>query len=56
VPAYAEQDSTEVGDYTVARFNPKTHDLESVQLLFFSKRLDRHKVLELRVDAFKLAV
>ena len=56
VPAYAEQDSTEIGDYTVARFNPETHELESLQLLFFSKRLDRDKVLELPVDAFKLAV
>jgi hypothetical protein len=56
VPAYPGQDSTEIGDYTVARYNPDTHELESLQLLFFSRRLDRDKVLELPVDAFKLAV
>lgn len=56
VPSYNEQDSTEIGDYTVARFNPKTHELESLQLLFFSKRLRQNKVLDLPVDAFKLAV
>ena len=56
VQPYAEQESTEVGDYTVARFHPETHELESIQLLFFSKRLDQDKVLELPVDAFKLAV
>jgi hypothetical protein len=55
VTPYEEQDSTEVGDYTIARFNPETHELESVQLLFFSKRLERDKVLDLPVDAFKLA-
>jgi hypothetical protein len=55
VMPYEEQDSTEVGDYTIARFNPETHELESVQLLFFSKRLERDKVLDLPVDAFKLA-
>ena len=55
VPPYEEQDSTEIGDYTVARFNPETHELESLQILFFSKRLEQDKVLELPVDAFKLA-
>jgi hypothetical protein len=56
VQPYEEQDSTEIGDYTVARYNPDTHDLESVQILFFSKRLNQDKVLELPVDAFKMAV
>jgi hypothetical protein len=55
VEPYAEQESTEIGDYTVARFNPETHELESLQLLYFSKRLEQGKVLELPVDAFKLA-
>ena len=56
VQAYEERDSTEIGDYTVARHNSETHELESLQLLFFSKRLEQDKVLELPVDAFKLAV
>jgi hypothetical protein len=55
VQSYEEQESTEIGDYTVARFNPETHELESVQLLFFSKRLQEDKVLQLPVDAFRLA-
>ena len=50
VQAYEEQDPTESGDYTVARYNPETHELESLQLLFFSKRLERDKVLELPLD------
>ena len=55
VEPYAEQDSTEIGDYTVARYNPDTHELESLQILFFSKRLDRDKVLEVPENAFKMA-
>ncbi|HVN29076.1 MAG TPA: DUF2283 domain-containing protein [Candidatus Binataceae bacterium] len=37
-PPYAEQESEELGDDVVARLNPKTNDIESLEILFFSTR------------------
>ena len=53
---YARQRSDQLDDEVVARYNPKSGELESLEILFFSKRLERDKVLELPVDAFALAV
>jgi hypothetical protein len=36
---YAEQDSDQVGDGIVARFNPVTHTVENLEILFYSTRL-----------------
>jgi len=48
-PAYAQQESEELGDDVIARINPKTGDVESLEILFFSTRL-------LRIDLFELPV
>ena len=51
VAPYAEQDSELLEDEVVARFNPKTREIETLEILFFSKRLSADKVLELPIDA-----
>lgn len=50
-PAYAEQESEELGDEVVARLNPKTAEVESLEVLFFSTRLLRSDLLELPIIA-----
>jgi hypothetical protein len=47
---YAEQDSTELDDFVVARMNPQTGDIENLEILFFSRRLAENR-LELPVSA-----
>ena len=48
-PPYPEQESEELGDEIVARLNPRTGEVENLEVLFFSTRL-------LRTDAFELPV
>ena len=36
--SYAEQESEELGDEVVARLNPTTGEVESVEVMFFSTR------------------
>jgi len=50
-PPYAEQESEELGDDVIARLNPKTGDVESLEVPFFSTRLLRSDLLELPVTA-----
>lgn len=55
-PPYPEQESEEVGDEVIARLNPVTGEIESLEVLFFSTRLLRSDLLELPVTAdFRLA-
>jgi uncharacterized protein YuzE len=49
-PSYPEQETEELGDDIVARLNPKTGDVESLEILFFSKRVQSDS-LELPVTA-----
>jgi uncharacterized protein YuzE len=49
-PSYPEQESEQLGDDIVARLNPKTGDVESLEILFFSKRVQSDS-LELPVVA-----
>jgi hypothetical protein len=49
-PPYAEQKSDELDDEIVARYNPTTGDLESLEILFFTKRLSEQKLLELPIE------
>jgi uncharacterized protein YuzE len=51
VAPYAEQDSEELGDEIVARLNPTTGEVESLEILFFSTRLLRKSLFELPVVA-----
>ncbi|MBT3601868.1 MAG: hypothetical protein HOE48_13715 [Candidatus Latescibacteria bacterium] len=43
------QETEELDDEIIARMNPKTGDIETVEVLFFSARL-------LRQDTFKLPI
>jgi len=49
-PSYQEQETDELGDNIIARLNPKTGDVESLEILFFSKR-GHSDSLELPVTA-----
>lgn len=46
---YAEQESEELDDDVIARLNPRTGDVEGIEVLFFSTRL-------LRSDLFQLPI
>ena len=48
---YREQESEELGDDVIARLNPKTGEIENLEVLFFSTRLLRGEIFEVRVDA-----
>jgi uncharacterized protein YuzE len=50
-PPYAEQESDDIGDEVIARLNPQTGEVESLEILFFSTRLSKKKVLELPIKA-----
>ena len=50
-PPYAEQESEELGDEVIARLNPRTRDIETLEVLFFSTRLLREDVFELPIVA-----
>lgn len=49
VKPYAEQDSEMLEDEVVARFNPKTGEIENLEVLFFTKRLSEKNILELPI-------
>lgn len=54
---YPEQDSEEIDYGVVARMNPNSHEVENVEILFFSKRLSSGEALELPITAdLRLAV
>ncbi|MFH0983512.1 MAG: DUF2283 domain-containing protein [Planctomycetota bacterium] len=50
-PPYPQQESEELGDEVIARLNPTTGEIESVEVLFFSTRLLRSDLFELPVKA-----
>ena len=50
-PPYAEQESEELPDEIIARLNPDTGEVESLEVLFFSTRLLRTDLFELPVTA-----
>ena len=49
--AYPEQDSEELDYGVVARLNPQTHDLENLEILFFSSRVAKGETFQLPVTA-----
>ena len=51
MPPYAEQDSEELGDEVIARLNPKTGEIENLEVLFFLTRLLRSDLFELPITA-----
>jgi len=49
VSPYPEQETEELGDDVIARFNPTTGEIENLEVLFFSTRLLREDLFELPV-------
>ena len=50
-PSCAEQESEGLPDEIIARLNPDTSEVESLEVLFFSTRLLRTDLFELPVNA-----
>jgi len=48
---YPEQETEELGDDVIARLNPVTGEIESLEVLFFSTRLLRQDWFELPIVA-----
>ncbi len=48
---YSEQESEEIGDEIVARINPKTGEIENIEVLFFSTRLLLSELFALHITA-----
>jgi uncharacterized protein YuzE len=51
ITPYPEQESEELGDEVIARLNPKTGEIENIEVLFFSTRLLRSDLFELPITA-----
>ena len=47
---YPEQESEELADEVIARINPNTNELESLEFLFFSTRLAGNDLFEVPVE------
>src|ERR1700681_1425904 len=47
----AKQELEELGDEVIARLNPKTGDIENMEVLFFSTGLLRGELFEIPVEA-----
>ncbi len=57
VPPYPEQETEELDDEVIARLNPASGEVESLEVLFFSTRLLRHDLFALPVAVqMRLAV
>ncbi|MBI4312042.1 MAG: DUF2283 domain-containing protein [Chloroflexi bacterium] len=50
-PPYPEQESEDIGDEVVARLNPKTREVENLEVLFFSTRLSKNDLFQLPIAA-----
>ncbi|MDE0086460.1 MAG: DUF2283 domain-containing protein [Candidatus Poribacteria bacterium] len=48
---YPEQESEELDDEIIARFNPDTGEIENLEVLFFSTRLLREELFQLPIAA-----
>lgn len=48
---YAAQESEELDYGVIARLNPQTHDLENLEILFFSSRVAKGEAVQLPVTA-----
>jgi uncharacterized protein YuzE len=51
VEPYAAQESEELGDEIIARLNPQTGKIETLEVLFFTSRLLRRDLFSLPVMA-----
>ncbi len=48
---YPQQETEELGDDVIARLNPDTGEIESLEVLFFTSRLMRREWFELPIAA-----
>ncbi len=48
---YPEQESEELGDDIIVRVNPQTEEIENLEILFFSQRLQEKNELQLPLIA-----
>jgi uncharacterized protein YuzE len=48
---YPEQESEEIGNDIIARLNPDNGNIENLEILFFSKRLEIQNIFELPIIA-----
>jgi uncharacterized protein YuzE len=48
---YPEQESEELDDEVVVRLNPKSNEVENIEILFFSSRLLRTNDIDLPLSA-----
>jgi len=56
-PPYAEQETEELGDNLLARFNPETNEIEAIEIFFFSQRWQDNLPLNLPIWAdLRLAI
>ncbi len=51
VAPYPEQESEELDDEIIARLNPKTGQVENLEVLFFTSRLLRKELFSLPIAA-----
>ena len=50
IAPYSEQESEELGDDIIARLNPRTGNIENIEVLFFSTRLLRENLFEVPLE------
>lgn len=50
-PPYPEQETEELADEIIARFNPATGDIENLEVLFFSTRMSCDELFHLPISA-----
>jgi hypothetical protein len=56
-PVYPEQESTEISSGVVARLNPENQEVENLEILWFSRRMQQGESLELPIDVdWRLAI
>lgn len=49
-PPYAEQESEEIEEGVIASFKPDTNEIESLEILFFTKRLQKGGQFDLPLE------
>lgn len=50
-PTYEAQETEEIDDFVIARMNPKTREIEYLEILLFLRRLERDGKMSLPVNA-----
>jgi hypothetical protein len=56
-PVYPEQESTEISSGVVARLNPESQEVENLEILWFSRRMQQGESLELPIEVdWRLAI